>query len=572
MTSDDSRKFVFEMNHGSHQLNKVIGYPTQVWYATKKYSVNNTLPIAAFNTWLQFSSAYIAAVIITHNNLSYITDIFNSQLMPAYASVSVILGVVLLASLALRYVYKQEIKDEKSKDGDNPIDIKIRGGESDGINEIAQNASAIEIIPDMSPIGNKKENFSIILPISEKQGEMLENKRQENRNKVILLTVPYALSGLIIAGALARFGFVHVRGWKECAFVAAVSIIAVVGICITLSRLRNNEVNNVRNNVKKLGNVDILLPWRKGNVASVMENKFESEEENNLQSQALKLFERFLTGFKNDVCNILNEQLAEANKLLKGNLLNPSSKKIQETLEHLKKIREDIKKDLDWLHAEISQILNNGKELAKDVGSPSVADLIKEIYSKVKAFNVRSYIGYFAKNEESSDSSQRGNNDEFFATIKRHKEKAEELQNEVKELKKQLEELKNKQAQPKELDSGISSETSSTTSSDPQRDVENSEKKLAEQEKTDEWKEKINSKPSEFLYHVLESIKLEEKDDQENKVSESTLRNFNNKIIIHWRNGSQTICYIEKQGDLPSTKVDFVDKNVRAAFAEACVG
>ncbi|MFP3035981.1 MAG: hypothetical protein ACEY3A_03095 [Wolbachia sp.] len=39
-----------------------------------------------------------------------------------------------------------------------------------------------------------------------------------------------------------------------------------------------------------------------------------------------------------------------------------------------------------------------------------------------------------------------------------------------------------------------------------------------------ERKEKINSKPSEFLYYVLESIKLGEK---------ATLRNFNNKIIIH---------------------------------------
>ncbi|WP_246209512.1 hypothetical protein [Wolbachia endosymbiont of Atemnus politus] len=197
------------LNHSNTKIDDVIGYPTQMWRATKKYSVNNTLPIAAVNTWLQFSFAYIAAVIITHNNLSYITDIYNSQLMPAYALASVILGIILLVSLVIKHIHKQEIKDE-IKNGKNTIDIKIRGGESDGINEIAQNASTIEIVPDTSLIGNKKENFSIVLPISEKQGETLENKRQENRNKIILLTVPYVLSGLIVAGALAKFGFVHV--------------------------------------------------------------------------------------------------------------------------------------------------------------------------------------------------------------------------------------------------------------------------------------------------------------------------------------------------------------------------
>ena len=94
------------------------------------------------------------------------------------------------------------------------------------------------------------------------------------------------------------------------------------------------------------------------------------------------------------------------------------------------------------------------------------------------------------------------------------------------------------------------------------------EKELPEQEKADERKEKINGKPSEFLYYVLESIKLGEKD---NKV-EATLRNLNNKVIIHWKDGSQTICHIKKQGNLPSTGVDFVDKNVQAAFETACVG
>ena len=101
------------------------------------------------------------------------------------------------------------------------------------------------------------------------------------------------------------------------------------------------------------------------------------------------------------------------------------------------------------------------------------------------------------------------------------------------------------------------------------------EKELSEQEKTDKWKEKINGKASEFLYYLLESIKLEEKDDNEEKVGEKTLKSFNNKIIIHWKDGSQVIFDIKKQGDLqvqPNTKVDFVDPDIHAAFKVACAG
>ncbi|MCM1001515.1 MAG: hypothetical protein KTV72_04280, partial [Wolbachia endosymbiont of Melophagus ovinus] len=269
--------FNFKINHDV----AVTGYPTRIWRATKKYSVNNTLPIIAVNAWLQFSLAYIAAVIVTSHDMSFIANILNSRAMPAYALASVILGTILLTSLIIKHAHKQEMKDEILKNGKNTIDIKIRGGENDGINEIAQNALTIEIVPDTSFIGDKKENFSIVLPISGKQGEILENKRQENRNKVILLTVPYVLSGLIVAGALIqnKFSFANVHGWEEWGFIAFVSAVFIVGICIALSKLKSNEVNNACNIVKKFDNVDILLPWRKGSVVSVMENKFKSEEE-----------------------------------------------------------------------------------------------------------------------------------------------------------------------------------------------------------------------------------------------------------------------------------------------------
>ncbi|MEY2392834.1 hypothetical protein [Wolbachia endosymbiont of Tettigetta isshikii] len=219
--------------------------------------------------------------------MSFITNILNSRAMPAYALAYVILGKILLASLVIKHAHKQEIKDEILKNGKNTIDREIRGGESDGINEIAQNALTIEIVPDTSFIGNKKENFSIVLPISGRQREILENKRQENRNKIVLLTVPYVLSGLTVVGALIKFCFVNIQSWKQWTFIAAVSVIAIVGACIILSKLRNNEVDNACNTVKRFDNEDILLPCRKGSVVSVMENKFESKEENDPMSRLI---------------------------------------------------------------------------------------------------------------------------------------------------------------------------------------------------------------------------------------------------------------------------------------------
>lgn len=85
-------------------------------------------------------------------------------------------------------------------------------------------------------------------------------------------------------------------------------------------------------------------------------------------------------------------------------------------------------------------------------------------------------------------------------------------------------------------------------------------------------KKKVNGKASEFFFYLLESIKLEEKDDKGEKVSEVTLRNFDNKVIIHWKDGSQMTFNIQKQDGLqaqPNTKVDFVDPDVHAAFEVA---
>ncbi|MEY2392833.1 hypothetical protein [Wolbachia endosymbiont of Tettigetta isshikii] len=40
------------VTHNVGNINDAIGFFTKAWCATKKYSVNNTLPIVAVNAWL----------------------------------------------------------------------------------------------------------------------------------------------------------------------------------------------------------------------------------------------------------------------------------------------------------------------------------------------------------------------------------------------------------------------------------------------------------------------------------------------------------------------------------------
>ncbi|WP_341814309.1 MULTISPECIES: hypothetical protein [unclassified Wolbachia] len=594
-------------DHNVARINDAIGFLPKAWHAAKKYSVNNTLPIAVVNTWLQFSLAYITAMVITLNDLSFIAT-FNPTLMPTYFLVSVIFGVVLLTSLALRYIYKQEIKDEKSKDGDSPIDIKIRGGKSDEINEIAQNALTIEIVPDLV---DKKQGFSIILPISEKQGEILENKRQENRNKVILLTVPYVLSGLIVAGALIqnKFSFANVHGWEEWGFIAFVSAVFIVGICIALSKLKSNEVNNACNIVKKFDNVDILLPWRKGSVVSVMENKFKSEEENDPISRLGRLVNRHLTDFIDKICC-----------LFKNDLLKPANINIKETLGSigkdlkalLDKLEKDIKKNVDEVKTtaskEITDCLKNisksvdvlCKEVSGDVKGKlsevdvekvmslvnNLSNLAETLEDRISRLKPGARMGLSgatfaderlpnAPNNPNPQQNGQGSSSQSNTDRSANKDMQTSTNESAdQEIQTQLLEEHNRPSKPDNEDNTdqlVDEEKKLQEKMavlEKQDRVRQLKKDLFEREKTDEWKEKINGKPSDFLYYLLESIKLEEKDNKEEKV-EATLRDFDNKIIIHWKDGSQTTCHIKKQGDLPSTKVDFVNQNIQAAWEMA---
>ncbi|OAB82039.1 hypothetical protein WSTR_02655 [Wolbachia endosymbiont of Laodelphax striatellus] len=600
MPLDTTNPFNVKVDHNFAKIDDAIGFFPRLWRATKKYSVSNTLPIAIVNIWLQFSLAYVAAIIITHNDLRFITDIFNPTFMPIYILVSIILLTTFVASSAMRYMHKQEIK-EGEKLIEELINDKIRGGKDNEISEIAENALKIEIKPNLSLIDSKKANFSIVLPISENQKKILDNQIQENKNKAIFLTIPYVISAVIIVGALIqnRLSFANIQALEWVPVVLA-SIIAIVGICITFSKLKTNEINNNHNIIKKFNNLDILFPCRRGGFVSVMEKKTKDEEENDPISRLIKLLDKHLTNFTDKIVDSFDKRLDEAKDLLDSKLLKPANDEIQETLVHLQGIRGDIKKDLDKLRKEMMVILSEAKELAKRTNSlkiesifSSLENTIKIAEDKVERFEPSRLVGFFQSGEKTVSDDR-----EFIDTLEKQKEEAEkiknELEEELKKVKDELAELKNKQTQSNEPNSSEGSITA--TSLEKQRDEERKaieknrllkskkrtkelekenaklEKELSEQEKTDKWREKINGKASEFFFYLLESIKLEEKDDKGKKVSEVALRNFDNKVIIHWKDGSQTTFDIQKQDGLqaqPNTKIDFVDPDVRKAFKEA---
>lgn len=164
--------------------------------------------------------------------------------------------------------------------------------------------------------------------------------------------MPYVLSGLVVVTALGKFGFTYARDWEEWTFIAVVNVIAIAGICIALSKLKSNEVNNACNLVKKFNNVDILLPFRSGTIVSVMENKFESKEENDPISRLIKLLDKRLTHLVNEVCYLFD-----------NSLLKPANINIEKTLDGIKK---DIKTLLDNLEERIQQNVDGVEATANE--------------------------------------------------------------------------------------------------------------------------------------------------------------------------------------------------------------
>lgn len=624
--------FNFYVKHEMPQIDGAVGFLTASWRSLRRYSVNNTIPIVAFNAWFQFSLAYFAAMVITRNDLSFITAIFKPELMSVYALVSVVFGAVLLASLAMKYMNKKEIKKESS------IDVKIRGGKPGEISDIAENALRIEIIPNLSLTSHKKGNFSIVVPIFEEQSVILKNQKQENINKIIILTIPYIISAAIIIGALVQSGFnpPSAQDYEKCGFlewgsIAFISIMAIVGIYIVLNKLRNNQNNNKYDFVRRFDNKDVLLPCMEDTILSVLKGQIQDPE----KTDPLSRLEKLLTNFKDEIVSSFDKHLDEATYLFDKKLLEPANaniektldgigENIQETLENLKKIREDIKTDLNVLHGEISVILNDAKKFTGKVNSLDIEgtfskvqnsiknfyDAIKIVKDKVERLKIGKFgIPYFDGAQSNQDGHESGNNqmesdaNEFLGMLKKPREEIDELKkafeeykksfkDEFAELKKSLEEAK--QNQLNRPDRSIGSSNDSLDAQLPEekqviaenkllksmkrteglkKENEKLKEKLAQQKETEEWKEKIYGELSEFFNYVLKSIKLE--GESEHGEIGTTLRNFNNKIIIHWKDGSETTCYIDRQGNLqvqPNTTFNFVDKNTQAAFALACAG
>ncbi|CAN2146745.1 hypothetical protein WSPTPLR_10880 [Wolbachia pipientis] len=479
--------------------------------------------------------------------------------------------IVLLFTAVINFINTQKIKE-------NEIDKKIGNYQVDEqYSQIAQEAKKIEIVTNLD---KKGEKLSIVLPISKTQREILEDIEAENRNRILLFTGSYVFGTIIVVSAISQ---------SINAPIILIALLVAILLCIisTLSNLISNSVDHENHTIRKHSSLGLLFPYwsGKGMVVSVVENKL-GKRENELISLMKKLL--------SPLCNSFDSSLKKACDLLDNSLLKPANINIKETLDHLKKIREDIKKDLDWLHAEISEVLNNTKELTKKAHSLDIEgtfsrleNAIKIAEDKIERFEPSRFVGWLQSTTQS-------NNNEFLSMLKKLKEDTEEEKTELKEqlnvVRNELEEIKKKQAQPstpdleanngnntnkllvlenkvKELRDTVRKLELEAEQNKLQQKKEKLEQKKSEQEKTDEWKEKINGKPSEFLYYLLESIKLEEKDNKEKKV-EATLRDFDNKVTIYWKDGSQTICHIKKQGDLQieSSATMFTDPNVQAAW------
>ncbi len=376
-----------------------------------------------------------------------------------------------------------------------------------------------------------------------------------------------------------------------------------------MSKLKSNEVNNACNLVKKFNNVDILLPFRSGTIVSVMENKFEGKEENDPISRLIKLLDKRLTHLVNEVCYLFD-----------NSLLKPANINIKETLGSigkdlkalLDKLEKDIKKNVDEVKTTASKEVTDClkdisksvdvlcKEVSKDVKDKlsevdvkKVMDTINAIENAVETIDDRvarlkpgQYTGLAgatfhnerlpnAPNNPDPQQNGQGSSSRSNANGSANKEMQTSTNESAdKEIQAQLLEERNQPNEPDNedntdqlVDEGKELQEQMAVLEKQDR-IRQLKKDLFERKRADEWKEKINGNPSDFLYYLLESIKLEEKDNKEKKV-EATLRNFDNKIIIHWKDGSQTICHIKKQGDLPSTKVDFVNQNIQAAWEMA---
>lgn len=349
-----------------------------------------------------------------------------------------------------------------------------------------------------------------------------------------------------------------------------------------------------------------------------MEKKIKDEEENDPISRLIKLLDKHLTDFTDKIVDSLDKHLDEAKTSINVNIettLNDIGGDLKTLLNNLEEI---IEQDIDKVKK------NANKEITKclkDI-SKSIDESLKEIRTDVKeklnqvklgkaaswfctlsppANNIQPGNTEGTHNDNNHDSSSESADSNVYldasGLTQEDRERInraihDEVQKALKSMQTQLTELQNSTQNSKtngscdsdrRNDNADSLENTVAEQRKKVRDLESQkesrrlakkQKKLeqesSEQEETDEWKEKINGKASEFLRDVLGSIILEAKNTQQDKGVNATLQDCNNKIIIHWKDGSQTTCPIKRQIGpqtlQPSTKVDFVDQNIQAAW------
>ncbi len=295
--------------------------------------------------------------------------------------------IVLLFTAVINFINTQKIKE-------NEIDKKIGNYQVDEqYSQIVQEAKKIEIVTNLD---KKGEKLSIVLPISKTQREILEDIEAENRNRILLFTGSYVFGTIIVVSAISQ---------SINAPIILIALLVAILLCIisTLSNLISNSVDHENHTIRKHSSLGLLFPYwsGKGMVVSVVENKL-GKRENELISLMKKLL--------SPLCNSFDSNLKKACDLLDNSLLKPANINIKETLDHLKKIREDIKKDLDWLHAEISEVLNNTKELTKKAHSLDIEgtfsrleNAIKIAEDKIERFEPSRFVGWLQSTTQSNN-------------------------------------------------------------------------------------------------------------------------------------------------------------------------
>ncbi|MDE5061219.1 MULTISPECIES: site-specific integrase [Wolbachia] len=367
------------------------------------------------------------------------------------------------------------INTQKIKESE--IDKKVGNCQVDEqYSQIVQEAEKIEIVTNLD---RKRKKLAIVLPISKTQREILEDIKAENRNRIFLFTGSY------VFGSNLK---------KACDLLDN-----------SLLKPANVNIKETLNDIR--GDLKVLL--------------------NNLE----EIIEQ-------DVDKVKKNANTEITTCLKG-----ISKSIGESL---KEIRTELKEKLNQL-----QPSGIGNYLVKLVPTTSNRQAVDTGDSHDQNHSLESeeeeFFDCFALTEE--------NKKEIIQEVR--KIINDVVQNKLEPIQEQLatlqangspdsalgsEDVDNIDQFPLTLEDTVKARRKTVRNLELEEEnnrLIKKEQKLTqrkpEQEKTDEWKEKINGKASEFLFYLLEFIKLKINDDAGEELSEVTLRNFDNKIIIHLR-------------------------------------